>query len=77
MNLDETYCVSPGCKNACGRRPPYHMMARLCADVSMGYFCDIDGNLLDEESSRNCSLGGRQSAGDQQEVTDVSTSGAS
>jgi hypothetical protein len=43
INLDQTYCVSPDCKNECGRKMTEEQKKELReidgACVSYGYFC--------------------------------------
>lgn len=41
MNLDKTFCISPNCKNDCGRKLPeqYKEYAKTHF-LSMSYFCD-------------------------------------
>ena len=50
INLDKTYCASPDCVNACGRKLPDNVSQELLNRIWLGYFC---GNpLSDTETER-------------------------
>jgi hypothetical protein len=52
---DRTYCATPGCKNACGRKLTEEI--RMAASnagmlLAMAYFCEDDGSCPDSSTVR-------------------------
>ena len=53
---DKTFCITPGCKNACGRQLTYEirkdaMVAGL--PICSAYFCDPDGTCSNKITVRS------------------------
>lgn len=53
MFKDKTFCASKNCKNKCGRAIPQSLLEDTMYKyiecmLSIGYFCDEDGELINE-----------------------------
>lgn len=53
MSLDKTFCRSSACQNKCGRKFTEEIEASMILNdiprVSMAYFCDGNGQIINEE----------------------------
>ena len=50
INFDKTYCASPDCVGACGRKLPNNTPQELLNRIWFGYFCGEPVNKIEKQT---------------------------